>query len=208
MGSGWGVRFLTFSCYRRLPLLGHPKIRDLFAEQLARTMAWWREADGLRLMAWVVMPEHVHLVVATGVPREGVSVQDERRYHYTSCRGTQRGSVTRMLYELKKPTAAAVLGRWREMEAPILGRLTTKGGRTKFWQPGRRVRPGSALGAGRAGEDRVLPCEPGPARVVPVRDGLGVVVGSRLRGGAVRGAGGRSPLVTLGATTHRVVIGP
>ena len=154
-GSG-EVRFLTFSCYRRLPLLGHPGIRDRFAEQLARVTG---EGTGVELLAWVVMPEHVHLVVrVVGVTGEvelgGATTRSvvgepverrhhaERRHHDTLCRGTQSDSGTRgnpvtgMLYALKKPVAAEVVRRWRELDAPILGRLTTKGGRTKFWQPG------------------------------------------------------------------------
>jgi REP element-mobilizing transposase RayT len=58
------VRFITFSCFRRLPLLGHPGIRDLFVEAMAEA----KVAHGFELFAWVVMPEHAHLVVR---PREG-----------------------------------------------------------------------------------------------------------------------------------------
>ena len=138
------VRFLTFSCYRRLPLLGNPKIRDLFAGELARAVGGER---GVHLLACVAMPEHVHLVVWNDpVPRHEVSWGTGSSGggvdHDTSCRGTEshpitrEGSVSRMLYGLKKSVAADVLRRWREIDAPILSRLTTKGGRTKFWQPG------------------------------------------------------------------------
>ena len=53
------VRFITFSCHRRLPLLDSPGPRDLFAQHLAAA----RAQHGFDLFAWVVMPEHVHLLV-------------------------------------------------------------------------------------------------------------------------------------------------
>ena len=57
----WQWRFLTFSCYQRLQLLGNPAIRDQMAVSLSRA----RDRCGFRLRAWVIMPEHVHLMLAT-----------------------------------------------------------------------------------------------------------------------------------------------
>jgi putative transposase len=50
-----GVRFVTFSCERRLPLLSNPRIAAVFIEALAPA----RERFGFKLFAYVVMPEHV-----------------------------------------------------------------------------------------------------------------------------------------------------
>lgn len=58
------ARFLTFSCYRRLPLLNHPAIRDLFALRLTIS----RERSGFHLYAWVAMPEHAHLLLWPKLP--------------------------------------------------------------------------------------------------------------------------------------------
>ena len=52
-------RFLTFSCYDRQNLLGHSEIRDAFVERL-RYVHGQVEID---LYSWVVMPNHVHLIV-------------------------------------------------------------------------------------------------------------------------------------------------
>lgn len=52
-------RFITFSCEQRLPLLRNPAIADLVVASLARV----RLDFDLALFAWVVMPEHVHLLV-------------------------------------------------------------------------------------------------------------------------------------------------
>jgi REP-associated tyrosine transposase len=57
---GYGhLHFITFSCYRRLPLLKSAQARDAFVRELARL----RECIGFRLIGYVVMPEHVHLLL-------------------------------------------------------------------------------------------------------------------------------------------------
>ncbi len=59
------LHFLTFSCYRRLAHLGHPEVRDLFEDGLERM----RRRYGFVVAGYVVMPEHVHLLVSE--PRLG-----------------------------------------------------------------------------------------------------------------------------------------
>jgi REP-associated tyrosine transposase len=51
--------FVTFSCYQRLPLLSTPGARNVFVEALSRI----RERYGFPLVGYVVMPEHVHLLI-------------------------------------------------------------------------------------------------------------------------------------------------
>jgi putative transposase len=53
------LHFLTFSCYRRLPLLGTKRARNLFVSELARVRAEFR----FKLAGYVVMPNHVHLLM-------------------------------------------------------------------------------------------------------------------------------------------------
>ena len=53
------VHELTFSCYQRLPLLTDDVICRLFCEALDRAI----DRHGYDLLAFVVMPEHVHLLV-------------------------------------------------------------------------------------------------------------------------------------------------
>jgi putative transposase len=56
----WGtVRFVTFSCYRRLPSLNHPRIKEILAEDVDRA----RDKHRFKLIGYVFMPEHVHLVL-------------------------------------------------------------------------------------------------------------------------------------------------
>uniref|UniRef100_A0A7V4XSN9 Transposase n=1 Tax=Acidobacterium capsulatum TaxID=33075 RepID=A0A7V4XSN9_9BACT len=51
--------FLTFSCYQRQPFFGNAAACDLFEDALERT----RERFRWLISGYVVMPEHVHLVV-------------------------------------------------------------------------------------------------------------------------------------------------
>ena len=105
------ARYLTFSCHRRLPLLGNARIRDRFAERLAQTSA----EHEMAVLAWVVMPDHTHIIV---VPP-----------------GQTDGEVTRFCHGLKRPFAREVLNRWRALDAAILAKLEHGTGH-RFWQTG------------------------------------------------------------------------
>ena len=52
--------FVTFSCYRRLPYLAEPAARKVFESSL-ETM---RRKYGLQIDSYVVMPEHIHLLIS------------------------------------------------------------------------------------------------------------------------------------------------
>ena len=102
------VRFLTFSCYGRLPLLSNDGIKQLFVERL--TLA--KRRHSFRLLAWVLMPEHVHLLILPDA------------------------TVAPILREIKRSVAEVVLRRWKELHAPVLNHVTDKRGRRHFWQAG------------------------------------------------------------------------
>jgi REP-associated tyrosine transposase len=59
------LHFLTFSCYRRKPLLGSAQARSRFVKILGEVRARY----GFVLVGYVVMPEHVHLLI--GEPKIG-----------------------------------------------------------------------------------------------------------------------------------------
>lgn len=69
---------------------------------------------GVSVLAWVVMPERIHLIV----------YDEEAR------------PLGPFLQTLKDPVAREVLARWRELDAAILTRLRSKAGSTHFWQAG------------------------------------------------------------------------
>jgi putative transposase len=54
------LHFVTFSCYHRLGYLDAPGVRDLFEEALGRRHHCYR----FDVVGYVVMPEHVHLLVS------------------------------------------------------------------------------------------------------------------------------------------------
>ena len=58
-GAG-DVHFITCSCYRRRPLLGTGKRRDLFLKVLERVRRRYRFV----VLGYVVMPEHFHLLIS------------------------------------------------------------------------------------------------------------------------------------------------
>ena len=53
------LHFITFSCFHRLPLLDAPCIKEMFEAVLEQT----RGRHEPRIYAYVLMPEHVHLLV-------------------------------------------------------------------------------------------------------------------------------------------------
>jgi putative transposase len=57
------LHFITFSCYRRLPLLSTAGARDLFVQELARVRAEYR----FKLDGYVVMLNHVYLLMSEPV---------------------------------------------------------------------------------------------------------------------------------------------
>ncbi len=58
--SGNDLHFLTFSCYRRRPLFSNEAYCDLFLKIVERVRRRYR----LVVLGYVVMPEHVHLLVS------------------------------------------------------------------------------------------------------------------------------------------------
>jgi putative transposase len=59
------LHFITFSCYRRQKLLGTARARNLFVQALGEV----RNRHQFSLAGYVVMPEHVHLLI--GEPKKG-----------------------------------------------------------------------------------------------------------------------------------------
>jgi putative transposase len=107
-------RELTFSCYKGYKFLNSGRTRKWFVEALEGARLKWP----VDLWAWVLMPEHVHLIV---MPREsGVPV------------GLFQGAV--------KEQVARKAIQWLEKHAPEwIPRITAREGarhRRRFWQPG------------------------------------------------------------------------
>ena len=71
------LHFITFSCYRRRANLGTRRARDRFL----RILDELRSRYGFRLFGYVVMPEHVHLLISEperGTPSSVLQVLKQR----------------------------------------------------------------------------------------------------------------------------------
>jgi len=89
------LHFITFSCYRRHPFLGTRRARDRFVRILDEV----RDRHGFRLIGYVVMPEHVHLLVSE----------------------PGKGTPSKVLQVLKQKVSRALRGRGRKR---VAGQLT------------------------------------------------------------------------------------
>ncbi|MBX3375978.1 MAG: transposase [Phycisphaeraceae bacterium] len=104
------TRYLTFSCYRRIPLLNSPKVRNDLAACLARA----KEKYSFRLIAWVIMPEHVHLMLEP----------------------SKADDVPSILTSIKQPVAQRLLRSLRKSQDEALAAITTPAGEARAWQEG------------------------------------------------------------------------
>ena len=106
---------LTFSCHNHLPLLTNDHWRRLLAESISRALA----NHAFALVAFVFMPEHVHLLVYPSGP-------DVR--------------MDPFLYAIKRPFSYRIKMILQESRSPLLNTLTvveTSGKAVfRFWQKG------------------------------------------------------------------------
>ena len=115
--------FLTFSCYQRLPLLSKDRTREWLVSALDQA----RTEHGFHLWAWVIMPEHVHVLLWP--PAQLIS-PDRRSY---------QGRIRGILTSIKRPVAKKAIAFLRKNAPDFLRRLTVRNsGRIyeRFWQPG------------------------------------------------------------------------
>ena len=104
------LHFVTFSCYRRRALLGTARARDRFVKILEEV----RCRHEFRLVGYVVMPEHVHLLLSEPAKK----------------------NPSRILQVLKQKVARALLKKRRratngQLSFPFEGRTREK---AHFWQ--------------------------------------------------------------------------
>jgi len=105
------LHFLTFSCYRRRQLLGTTRARNVFVKALGAI----RERYGFLLVGYVVMPEHVHLLI----------------------REASKGTPSLILKVLKQRVSRDLRKRTRRGGAEQLRLSFMKDGEglPRFWQP-------------------------------------------------------------------------
>ena len=93
------LHFITFSCYRRLPLLGTVFARNVFVNELRRV----RQEYGFLLVGYVVMPEHVHLLMSE--PKKGTpsTVLQLLKQRVSRILRKQRDPAPKVQLSLKSP---------------------------------------------------------------------------------------------------------
>src|SRR5438105_3542553 len=98
---------LTFSCYGRLPLLSRDRTRGWLMEAIDEA----RTSERFDLWAYVIMPEHVHILIR---PRE------------------PGYEISRILWRIKRPVGRRAIGYLRVHDSPFLARLrVTRGDGTQ-----------------------------------------------------------------------------
>ncbi len=106
---------LTFSCYKRMPLLTNDQWRSMLTESIDRAM----QRHHYFLVAFVYMPEHVHLLV---FPQDAASRIDE------------------LLKAIKRPFSYRIKQLLTEVQSSLLGKLTVRQRpgveAFRFWQEG------------------------------------------------------------------------
>ncbi|UCC32281.1 MAG: transposase [Phycisphaerales bacterium] len=106
---------LTFSCYHGLPVLTSSTCCQLLSQSIDRAAA----KHGFELIAFVYMPEHVHLIVFPIAPT---------------------AAVARLLYAIKRPVSTRIKQHLIRTDAQLVKHLTIRErpGKTtfRFWQEG------------------------------------------------------------------------
>jgi putative transposase len=105
------LHFITFSCFRRLPLLRGIGAQNAFVHALGKI----RERYQFLLVGYVVMPDHVHLLISEpkqGTPSQVLKVLKQR--------------VSRELRKKKRHVSTA------QLQLPF---MSADAGLPRFWQP-------------------------------------------------------------------------
>jgi putative transposase len=108
------ARELTFSCYRRFSFFSRERTCEWFRQAIEGA----REKFAFQVWAYVLMPDHVHLLVYPG---------------------DRAAQVPQFLQALKEPVARHAIAYLKANAPQWLARLTVQEGqrvRHRFWQPG------------------------------------------------------------------------
>jgi len=94
------LHFLTFSCYQRRDFLATRRARDLFLSELKRV----RREYGFRLVGYVVMPNHVHLLMSEPVRRTVSTVlQTLKQRVARKMRGERKTAENQLAFAFDEP---------------------------------------------------------------------------------------------------------
>ena len=101
--------FITFSCYERRPLLATVRSRNLFVKTLGEV----RNRSGSLLVGYIVMPEHVHLLLSEPT----------------------KGNLAQLVQVLKQRVSRAIRARKRRSPGQLSLKFPNRtGDMRRFWQ--------------------------------------------------------------------------
>ncbi|SYZ74477.1 conserved hypothetical protein [Candidatus Zixiibacteriota bacterium] len=105
------ARFVTFGCYNNLPLLTDDREKEIFLKHLDNG----RNVHNFKLLGYVLMPNHVHLVIWPSADLK----------------------LGLVIGEIKSLSAREILGLWQDQNRGILKELVNRRGeknRHVFWK--------------------------------------------------------------------------
>jgi putative transposase len=120
--------FLTFSCYRRLQLLSKDRTRRWLIDAIAEA----RTIHGFHLWAWVIMPEHVHLLLWP--PFDMIGVEE-----VGSPGESRKGLIQGILSSIKTPVGMKGIAYLKKHAPEYLQNLSFENENRsyhRFWQAG------------------------------------------------------------------------
>jgi putative transposase len=103
-GAG-DLHFITCSCYRRQPLLGTPRRRDLFLAVLEQV----RKRYEFVVVGYVVMPEHIHLLIG----------EPQKKNPSTVMQALKLGFARRLLAQARRRRNPAQAALFEHVPQPI-----------------------------------------------------------------------------------------
>ena len=99
------LHFVTFSCYRRRPYLGTVRARNGFVKILDEI----RMRHGFELVGYVVMPEHVHLLMSeprVGNPSKSLQVLKQKVSREVRAKKRDSGGQREFAFDPDEPDTA------------------------------------------------------------------------------------------------------
>jgi putative transposase len=118
----WGhIHFVTFSCFRRLQFFRHDGPRAAFVE----AMKLVRAKFGVRWLGYVIMPEHVHILVLPQSPGAAAPTPISVVLHHLKGAAGRTG----------KAALRVVWRQHRSLGTPPLDAWATGSGEKPFWKP-------------------------------------------------------------------------
>lgn len=103
------VHFLTVSCFRRLQFFRHDSVKQVFVD----AMNMVRDKFGVRWLGYVIMPEHVHVLVLPQRPGAGEPTPiSTALHHLKGASGRSGKEALREIWRHRRSLGSRPLDAW------------------------------------------------------------------------------------------------